>query len=409
MARLNWKTVLLSFLILTTFYACDKVTGEDTVQPVSPKKIPTTMYVQTGNSALMSFTAFVSSATQISISKNAQNGVVSFEQNQFIRYAPKAGITEGVDSFSLKINDKETTVKVTIVPLTTTSVPCEAGALFDKTISNKNSPVSVYVFANDKFCKGIDTTTFRIVAQPQNGQLVVNGGTLVYTPKRDFVGFDKVIYSVSGRDSTQLNSIAEVYYNIINPNLCQIDLKAQYIDWSPTFSSNSVTIDVFANSVLCDLPKSSLFITNLPQSGTAKISGDKIIYTLNGTTTTNKTDIISYALKDTLGVTYNSFVQINLSECKVKLENLYGELTVRDTVKSISFNIIAANINGFCPNSSIGIDSQPANGKAEFSSNTVPSIVYTPNAGFKGIDDFTYKVTNAAGFIHTANIKVKVD
>jgi large repetitive protein len=405
MARSIFKTSFLGLIAVSIFMACAKTSDNNGVQPTLEKPLPSLLYVRAGGSAVMNVAAFMPNVGQMTVAKDALNGSVSFDEGKFIRYAPKAGITEGSDNFSVNINGSETPIKVVVMAATTTV--CEAGAMLDKTISNMNTPVSIDVLANDKFCAGVNASTLRIVSQPINGSLAVNGSTLTFTPKRDFVGLDKAIYTVSGRDSAQLNSSAEVYFIITNPNLCQIMLNPQYLKWSPTTAEPTLTIDVITKNTLCNLPKSSLFISSTPQYGTARIANDKIIYTPSSTTPTTKTEVISYAFRDSLGTTYNSFVQIDPSICTPKILADYAEWTVSATAPSFTIDVLANDT--LCTASTLGINTQPMNGQATFPATGGRGIIYTPNANFRGLDAFLYNVRDAAGVIYTGAVKVKVN
>ena len=56
----------------------------------------------------------------------------------------------------------------------------------------------------------------------------------------------------------------------------------------------------------------------------------------------------------------------------------------------------------------VGLMSQPANGSAVIDSNQ-NSILYTPNSGFTGNDNFLYSITDADGDVAIATINVKVN
>jgi Bacterial Ig domain len=216
MTLASLKTVLLACALLLVFAACDKVTGEDKVEPNAEKATPSPMYVLAGTSAIMNTTSLVNNTAQISVVKDAQHGTISFEDDIFVRYVPQHSLKEGRDSFTVKINEKETTITIIIMSLSAQTIPCEAGVMLDSATTTVNSPVSVDVLKNDQFCKGPDLSTFHILLQPKNGHIKVDKGSLTFTPDKDYVGVNKVIYTVVGNDSTQKNGTAEVYFNIIH-------------------------------------------------------------------------------------------------------------------------------------------------------------------------------------------------
>jgi Bacterial Ig domain len=400
--------LILFIAFLTTFLACKKSQVDVIDTPSSTVQLPKTMYVREGASAVMNVNAFVNTTTQISIAKNAINGVVNLDKGNFLYYAPKSTISSGIDSFSIKINDKVNSIKVVVLSKVTSTIPCELGAMLDKTISDKNKPVSIDVLANDMFCVGADLTTFKIVAQPTNGKLTVSGTTLTFTPNTNFVGIDKAIYMISGLNGTQINTSAEVYFIITDPTLCQISIKPVYLKWSPSATATSLTIDVISKNELCNLPKNSLLISSPPQNGTAKIVNSRIVYTPNSTTPTTQTEVISFAFRDSLGGTYNSFVQIDPDICVPKLLSDYAEWTVSATTPSYTFDVLANDT--LCTASKFSISQQPYSGTATIDKTSSKfKIIYTPNAGFKGLDAFIYSATDDMGMIFSGNVKVKVN
>ena len=401
------RTDFLCFVTLIVIAACNKTADDTSLQNATPKVLPTTLYVRAGNSAVINLAPVVSSTAQMRFSKMAQNGSLGFEGNQFIRYAPQASFTDGKDAFTVEIDGNPTIITVVVVPLTVATLPCEAGAFYDKALTNLNTPVSVDVLANDNFCNGADLSTFRILLSPTNGRLTVNGSTLIFTPNVGFVGLDKAIYTISGRDSIQQNSSAEVYFNVVDNTRCLIDIQPLYLKWSPTPTNLSLTIDVFAKNTLCNLPKSSFFISNPPKYGTARFENNKVIYTSNSANPTVETDVIAYALRDSFGATYNAFIQIDPSVCVPRIVGDYAEFTVSAANPSLTIDVLKNDT--LCTPSVLSLDNQPLNGITTLSQTTANGIIYRPNVGFTGLDFFTYKVRDSAGILYIGAVKVKVN
>lgn len=405
----NYLSLFITSLAISfVFWGCD-LTNHDIVYPdPTPASLQAKMFVRAGTSALMDFTPFVNSSTLISISKDAQTGTINFVDGKFLRYVPNPYVTEGTDNFIININDTQSQVSVVIMSTSNTNPPCAAGAMSDKTLSKINTSVTIDVLANDQFCGGADLNTFKIITQPTHGQLKIDGSKLTFTPNTNFVGIDKAIYQVSGKDTLVKNSSAEVFFNVVNPSVCDIALTPQNIKWSPTTNNPSIAIDVVNTNTLCNLPVTSLFVSNPPQNGSANIVNNKIVYTPNSKVSFVN-DNFMYAFKDSFGATYNSSVQISdpSSACVVYLAPDYPVVTPTIAAASFVIDVFANDtLCGISPKT-LAISKSPKYGNAFV--NTEFKTTYVPLVGYKGFDFFYYTVTEPSGFVYTGIVKVKVN
>jgi hypothetical protein len=399
-----WQTTFLCCAIIALFNACDTITTPDIIT-VTGKPLPTVMYVPSGGSALLDLTIAVNSAAQVSIAQNARNGLLSFEEGRFIRYSAKTPfLIDGEDLFILKFDEKETIIKVVIV---NNSKSCEVGILSDKATTNVNKPISLNLTANDLFCNSPDLTTFFIVTPPKNGQLTTRGGTITYTPNKDFIGTDKIVYTVSGRGFTQESGVAEVLIDVKDPNNCFTSLTGDAYAWASTAANPSLVIDVLENDALCNLLKNSLFIELQPKYGSAKIENNKLTYTTTAANfATGNFELIRYGLRDSSGTSFTATVFIQLF-CAVKLVDDYAEWTRNATTPSYTFNILNNDTLCIANTPTISFTKKPTNGTISLSPNL--SAIYTPNTGFKGLDSFKYSLIDNIGIIRSANVRTKVN
>lgn len=397
----------LYLAVFTLFMACDTITNPDVIE-VTGRPLPTTLYVPSGGSALIDLTIAVNNASQVNIAQNARNGLLNFEEGRFIRYSTKSPyLVEGEDSFILKFDEKETVIKVVIFTSSSKSMSCEVGIIGDKVQTSINKPVSINVVSNDLFCNGADLTSFLMVIPPKNGQITTSGSTITFTPNKDFVGVDKLIYTVSGRGFTQENGVAEVVIEVNNPNNCFPSLENEAYLWASNAPNPSVIIDVLANDAVCKLAKSSLFIDLLPKYGTVSIDNNKLIYTTSSPNfKANNFELIKYGLRDSSGVTYTASVFIQLF-CATKLVDDYAEWTPNAAKPSYIFDIFSNDSTCNINLSTVVLSKKAANGMVSFS----PSFlaIYTPNAGFKGLDSFRYSLVDNIGVVRSANVKTKIN
>jgi large repetitive protein len=400
------KTLILGLSITATFIHCDTVTNPDFI-PITGRPLPSIMYVPSGGSALLDLTIAVNSASQVSISRNARRGLLNFEEGRFIRYSTQSPFfLNGEDTFILKIDGEETTIKVKIVTPKTNTINCEMGAFMDKGTTAINTPISINILENDTFCNTADLVTLRIVTQPKHGALTRSGSTLTFTPEKDFVGEDKIIYTISGRGFTQENSPAEVFFTVNDDKFCQNALNPDFYKWVSSTLTTSVILDVLDNDQLCKLTNFSLFIDLQPKLANAKIDNNKIVYTLNPNNIKTNFDELKYGVKDANGaIIYTTNVSIN-AICQLELNDDYAEWTASSGAYfpyRVLDNDTVCNANL----SSLNFIKKPVNGTVDYRTSGI--VFYTPNPNFKGLDSFRYTLNDEIGTLFSALAKIKVN
>lgn len=177
-------------------------------------------------------------------------------------------------------------------------------------------------------------------------------------------------------------------------------------DSATTDVGKAVTINVLAND--SDPNNHALTITSVskPQFGTATINGQTIVYTPNSNFT--GTDTFSYVVSDGQGGTTVGSVMITVkgpsgSTNQAPTAADDSAATAQDTPVTIDILANDADADGDALN--ITIDGPPVNGTAVVNNG---KVVYTPNAGFAGVDSFTYIVSDGKGSTATATVTVTV-
>ncbi len=400
------RNTAICLTIIALFNACDTVTKPDILLNTG-KPLPTIMHVPVGGSAVLDLTIAVNSAAQVSIAKNARRGLLNFEEGRFIRYSTQSPyFANGEDAFILKIDGVETTIKVKYITPNSADISCDMGAFLDKINTDKNTPISINVLENDTFCNRADLASFHVLTQPKHGEIKVQGTTLTFTPEKDFVGEDKVIYTISGRSFTQDNSVAEVIFTVKNGDFCQNTVNSDFFKWIPPPLSINAVLDVLSNDELCKSPKITLFIDAQPQFGNAKIDKNRIIYTLNPNTNKPTIDAFKYGIKDSLNKTIGTANITLTAICSLQLNDDSAEFNANSGAY-FSYRILDndticnANVNN------LAIIKTPVNGTANYQTSGI--IFYTPNPNFKGLDSFRYSLTDEIGTIFSASAKIKVN
>jgi hypothetical protein len=130
----------------------------------------------------------------------ASNGTASLvtasDGTTGILYTPAANY-HGPDAFTYTISDGQGGTATATVDITVRSVNDAPTAAADMATTTMNTAVQISVTANDTDSDG-DTLGVTAVTQPQRGSSVtISGGSVTYTPKRNFSGSETFSYTVS--------------------------------------------------------------------------------------------------------------------------------------------------------------------------------------------------------------------
>lgn len=137
--------------------------------------------------------------TIVSVTQPANGSVVN--NGDSVIYTPNPGFA-GTDTFTYTIQDSDgntstATVTVTVEqdtpPIDQNNPP---DAVDDRAVTNRNTPVTIDVLANDSDPDG-DDLTITAVTQGEHGSVVNNGGDVTYTPDQGFRGTDTFTYTIS--------------------------------------------------------------------------------------------------------------------------------------------------------------------------------------------------------------------
>jgi len=118
---------------------------------------------------------------------------VGLGESPVLIYTPNEGFF-GMDSFTYIISDgKETSEASVFVTSRADELPIVRD---DEVLTPVNKRVTIDVLDNDRDPEG-EPLTVTDVALPSDGSAVVSGGTVIYTPDKDFVGTDRFMYRVT--------------------------------------------------------------------------------------------------------------------------------------------------------------------------------------------------------------------
>ena len=219
--------------------------------------------------------------------------------------------------------------------------------------------------------------------QPSNGTSRGGSGGLVYVPNVDFIGTDSFTYTLTSVGGEVLTATVTVE---INP-LAEVNNDAV-----GTYMDTAVDIDVMANDTGVFVDGSFTPASN----GIVTQNGPSVLYTPNSGFV--GIDSFSYTLIDTLGVGHTALVQIKVAEPLVTNDDFASTRTDSAVEISVLDNDTGDFVSGAFSTPTHGVLSQAG-----------PNVIYTPPAGFTGMDMFTYTMTDSLGATSTASVKVSVN
>ncbi|UOG92116.1 MAG: Ig-like domain-containing protein [Candidatus Thiothrix sulfatifontis] len=264
--------------------------------------------------------------------------------------------------------------------------PSSPVAVNDNALTTSGTPVMINVLANDSDPNG-DALTVTSFNQGANGEVKTEGQNLVYTPVAGFTGTDTFTYVVKDPAGNQSTATVTV---VVNPNDGTSKTPVTVADTAFTASGEAVGINVLAN----DRSPIEAVLTvgdyTVPANGSITQNGNVLTYIPNPGFT--GTDTFTYIAEDAAGnASGQTTVTVTVTP-SVPVVDMQANADVAETTQgtpvAIDVLINDKNVNG------IASFNQAGNGVV---TEAQGKLVYTPNAGFTGIDTFTYIATDGAG------------
>lgn len=313
------------------------------------------------------------------------HGIVSTPGSGQINYQPN-GNYFGMDSFSYVICTPTNGLCDTAqVVLTISSVDDAPIAGDDNVNGIEDQVLTVSVLNNDV---DIDSypLTVSIIAPPSSGTAnVLSNQVVQYIPNLNFIGTDQLTYIVCDTVSPILCDTAVLDINILGVN----DSPFANDDSISTMEDNVLIIFVLLNDFDPDGDNLSGSFVSLPQNGSAIFSNaDSIIY--NPDLNFNGVDSLSYLVCDDIypplcdtATVYIDVLPVNDKPIALDdNEETEQGYNVTIIVQDNDFDIEGQPLN-------TGIITQSFNGTLNLTNN---EVVYQPDPGFVGLDQFSYSV-----------------
>lgn len=315
--------------------------------------------------------------------------------NGKVVYTPDAGFA-GTEEFWYSIKDVTGAVYGTkiIMTVTGTNTNIWPVATPDTATTAAGESVSIDIFANDT---GAGLTIIDINSASYNGgTIVMSGNQAVYTPRSGFAGEDTFWYAFS--DSQGRTNSTSVTVTVTG-----VDAGAYpegVADAMTTVKNTAATFDVLANDIGLGLELTGTNPWSL-LGGSVSIVDNKIAYT-------PKADFVGedklwYVFKDAIGRTNSGEVTITVSDAAPPYPVAVADNVTTSVNAPVTINPLENDIGSGL--TIVEVNGNSVNGGTITRSGS--QLVYTPQAGYTGSDNFWYAISDSLG--RTNAIQVFVD
>ncbi|WGF86985.1 Ig-like domain-containing protein [Marinivivus vitaminiproducens] len=323
------------------------------------------------------------------------HGSVGFGANQSLVYTPDAGFT-GDDSFTyvaMTADGKSGQGVVTVRVTAKTKTPT---ARADTASTTAGTPVVIPVLANDIEPGGLPLSVAALSA-PTQGSITLNADqTITYTPDAGYVGQDSFSYTCASPSGLRSTTTVTVTVRAGS------GLPVLRDDTASTREGEPVTIHVLGNDAATSGTLSIIGLST-PANGSLRLNADQsITYTPKAGFAGQ--DSFRYQAANSVGQG-SATVRIEVTATQsVPVARADSKSTDMDT--PVTITVLANDSDpggGVLDVLALGT---PAKGKATL--NPDKTVTYAPNAGFVGVDSFTYVIGNGGAHTATGTVTVTV-
>lgn len=337
------------------------------------------------------------------------HGTLDLNADGSFTFTPNANFT-GSGSFTYRVSDGtaySANATVTITVQNSNAAPVSVADTFS---TRRNTALTLAaasgVLANDTDADG-DTLTAMLVSPPARGTLTLNAdGSLNYTPTNLFVGADSFAYRAN--DGVTNSGISTVTINVLPPsNVAPVARNENYSVTRNTLLTIAPS-GVLANDTDADGNALSAALVTGPAHGTVALN-------TNGgfsyTPVANYTGADSFTYRALDGLTNSGvatvFITVQLPANTPPVATGESYSTVRGVALSVGTQSgVLANDTDVDGNTlTVSLAVSVANGTLVLAPGG--SFLYTPRAGFTGVDGFSYRVSDGiASTTAVATIRV---
>jgi VCBS repeat-containing protein len=336
--------------------------------------------------------------TLISVT-NGSRGTVAINPDSTVRYTPNLNFN-GTDTFTYTVSDGDGATDTATVTVTVTPVPDPPNAENDTRTTPEDTAVNIAVLANDSDPDG-DSFSITSVTQGANGSVTINAdGTVTYTPNLNFNGSDSFTYTISGSDGTDT---ATVTVNVAPVN----DPPDAVDDTATAIEETDARITVRSNDSDVDGDPITVISVTQGSNGQVFLNADQTVTYLPNLDF-NGIDTFTYTISDSQGATDTATVTVTVIPVNdAPVANNDNFNTNEDTVLTVPVPGVLGNDTDVDGDALTALFvSGPSSGSLTLNPNG--SFTYTPNAGFNGMDSFSYKANDGTVDSNTATVTINV-
>lgn len=291
------------------------------------------------------------------------------------------------------------------VVATTPAPPDESPEAVNDTITipEDSPPITVNVLANDD-PNGETDLSVRIISVdgPAAGEAQVNpGGSITYTPPRNFTGTVTIVYEICDDDNDcDTATLTIIITPLPDPPIARNDPSVI------TSEGVATTTEVMANDSDPDGDPIRVVSVTKPDNGAVKINKPEYTVTYTPTTNFSGIDVFAYTISDPGGLTDTARVTVTvLATNDPPIAQPDAITTAEDSSEQIL--VLANDTDPDLPDDTLDIVavSQPLHGTAVISGTV---IIYTPVEDYAGPDEFTYTISDSQGATDTAQVTVTI-
>jgi Tol biopolymer transport system component len=305
-------------------------------------------------------------------------------------YTPQTNY-HGPDSFTFRASDSATSSAPATVTIDVAAVEdLPVAQAVSRTVSEDN-PSTVTLAGSD--ADG-DPISFAITTAPAHGTLSGTAPALIYVPAANYNGPDSFTYTVSDGDDTSAPAPVTLQITPVNDDPVATNSSAVTAEDTP------VTIPLQATDV--DSATLTFSIRAFPADGLLSGTGPNLTYTPAPNTSGSRSFI--FRAFDNLGGFDDATVTIQITPVNDP-PTTADDFAFTEPGSPKTFGVIDNDID--IEGDSVQLDSvdAPAHGSVEIVDG---KLVYTPEAGFTGVDIFAYTAIDSHGASSTGKAHVGV-
>ncbi|MAS03280.1 MAG: hypothetical protein CL534_01030, partial [Ahrensia sp.] len=331
----------------------------------------------------------------------AEHGTVTVNPDGTLNYTPDADFN-GSDTITYSVSDGNGGTATGTVVVTVTPVNDGPVASDDAYTTTAGSALTnLDVLANDSDPEG-DTLSIEGTPTAANGTVTVNAdGTINYTPDAGFVGTDEISYVVTDGNGGSATATATI--TVERGNVAPVTAADAFETAEDTALEN---LDILGNDVDGDGDTLSLDATPTAEHGTVSVNPDGTInYTPDADF--NGADTITYQVSDGHGGTAAGSVAITVTpvnDAPIANDDAY---TTTAGTGLTNLDVLANDSDP--EGDTLVIDGTPTAANGTVSVNADGTLNYDPNAGFVGVDQITYVVSDGNNGTATGIAEITVE